>query len=42
MRGEGRLGLEELPYPPRWQQVLSRRHPATPVFVEKAFRLSSI
>jgi putative sugar O-methyltransferase len=40
-RGEGRLGLEELPYPARWQQVLSRRHPATPVFVEKAFRLSS-
>lgn len=40
-RGEGRLGLEELPYPARWRRVLSRRHPATPVFVEKAFRLSS-
>ena len=38
-RGEGRLGLEELPYPSHWQQTLSRRHPATPVFVEKAFKV---
>jgi putative sugar O-methyltransferase len=38
-RGDDRLGLDELTYPQRWNEVYSGPHPVASTFVEKLFEV---